>query len=66
MIEVEHTGIYLSTLVENASVLVYDEERNDAELVRALGKVSVHSTESRGKRREWDHDRMADWIIDAP
>jgi len=66
MIEVEHTGIYLATLVENASVLVYDEERNDADLVRALGKVSVNSTETRGQRRKWNHDRMADWIIDAP
>lgn len=66
IIEVEHSGIYLSTLVENASVLVYDEERTDADLVRALGKVSANSTETRGQRREWHHDRMADWIIDAP
>lgn len=66
LIEVEHSGIYLSTLVENASVLVYDEERDDADLVRALGKVAVASNEVRGKCREWHHDRMADWIIDAP
>lgn len=66
MVEDERSGIYRCTLVENASVLVYDEERADAELVRAPGKVTVESTETRGERREWQHQRMADWIIDAP
>lgn len=62
LIEVEQSGIYVATLVQNATLALYSEER-PGRLIRALGKATIVSTEVDDDRREWKRTQMASWIL---
>ncbi len=63
-LEVAHSGIYAATLVQNATLALYDDER-PARLIRALGRARIVSTEVDDERREWKRTQMANWILDT-
>lgn len=66
LVEVDRSGIYMASLVENASVLVYDEVRPAATVARALAKVSISATETGGAGRRWQCEKMADYVPETP